>query len=293
MFTKKVKLISKSFLTLASVLIFTACGSREQNPELVGIWGSSDDLSWQWTFNADGTGSGGPGIGTEDFSWFTRGDVLTQDPTAAGIMNFVSNFNITDDTLVLDFTSGFSGNPTFTYYRILNDSKFFGEWVGIFLDFGVATSMNLNADGTHNSGSANHELDGTWFNTANMIVLDAGTVNEERWNFTYENGKLNLSSAQVQGLSLDMYRSNLNEELFGIWNWSDDGDWMYSFHNDGSVSRGFRSSGLENLQWITAGNYLIFEPFTEREEIWTYEIVNDTFTITSAQIEGMQFSYIR
>ena len=62
-------------LVVSLIVIFalTACGSGEQNEELVGDWAWDVTTTWFYTFNADGTVVQWP---NNEFEWETRGDEL-------------------------------------------------------------------------------------------------------------------------------------------------------------------------------------------------------------------------
>ena len=129
----------------------------------------------------------------------------------------------------------------------------------------------------------------------------------ERWTFEIVNDVLTITSQQVSGMQFSYIRQHdvaygsdvvdgftLSDDAYvligTVWAWDMDAGYVYTFNNDGTLTRGFPGA-IQTLRWNITGTTLrIYTPgFTER---WTFEIVDDVLTITSQQVSGMQFSYI-
>ncbi|MCL2200434.1 MAG: hypothetical protein FWB75_00580 [Oscillospiraceae bacterium] len=81
--------------------------------------------------------------------------------------------------------------------------------------------------------------------------------------------------------------------LVGTWHWDLDDGYTYVFEADGVVTRGFEGTP-ETLEWGTIDNQLIMIGDSAwGPEIWAFEVVGDVLTITSEQVAGISFSYIR
>lgn len=78
------------------------------------------------------------------------------------------------------------------------------------------------------------------------------------------------------------------EVLLGTWDWDWDDSYSYVFLPDGTGTRGFPNA-LEDITWFTDGDHLVISNL----ESWTFNIVDDVLTITSRQVPGLAYSYIR
>ncbi|MCL2865998.1 MAG: hypothetical protein FWE25_10710 [Lachnospiraceae bacterium] len=80
--------------------------------------------------------------------------------------------------------------------------------------------------------------------------------------------------------------------LVGTWAWDEDDEYEYVFRADGTGTRGFGRS-IARFEWFTRGDYLVIDEFLWGAEIWSFSIVGDVLTISSEQIWGLRYSYIR
>lgn len=91
---------------LAGALTLTGCGGG-QDAALVGTWGWDVDASFEYVFNADGTGTRGvTGIFVEEFNWSTSGNELRVNLTGHVPAGYVRNerwtYTIAGNTLTID-----------------------------------------------------------------------------------------------------------------------------------------------------------------------------------------------
>ncbi|MCL2225290.1 MAG: hypothetical protein FWB96_10035 [Defluviitaleaceae bacterium] len=95
----------------------------------------------------------------------------------------------------------------------------------------------------------------------------------------------------------------LNHPLNGEWVWDMDDTYIYVFTGYGDGARGFLPD-IYNFAWTTYEGTLMIEVFAHGEimdgtnfpisfEFWDYVIAGDVLTITSQQVAGLTFSYIR
>jgi len=87
--------------------------------------------------------------------------------------------------------------------------------------------------------------------------------------------------------------TNIYEGLVGIWAWDEADTFEYEFHADGTGIRGVALLDLiDEFTWSVDGDELIMvtDAMTER---WTWVIEDEILTITSRQVPGMEYSYIR
>ena len=80
--------------------------------------------------------------------------------------------------------------------------------------------------------------------------------------------------------------------LIGTWAWDEGPTFTYVFSKDGTLTRGIPGQ-IEELEWRTEGADHILMGSGIFMESWTFSIVDDVLTITSRQVPGMEFRYIR
>jgi len=81
--------------------------------------------------------------------------------------------------------------------------------------------------------------------------------------------------------------------LVGTWNWDDNQLWQYHFNADGTGARGF-SDSMESFTWSTQGNGQIrINSFIILRENWSYSMDGDALTLSSNQVAGVTYIYIR
>ena len=81
------------------------------------------------------------------------------------------------------------------------------------------------------------------------------------------------------------------EDFIGIWDWDMGMDYEYEFFEDGTGIRGMPGV-LEEFTWTLVDGELHLR-LGGMMELWVPTIEGDVLTITSLQIEGMTYSYIR
>ena len=80
-------------------------------------------------------------------------------------------------------------------------------------------------------------------------------------------------------------------QLLGIWAWDGRSIWQYNFHPDGTGARGIAPHKVPFI-WQTEDDHLIMN-VAQFEESWTFVIDGNILTLTSRQIDDMEYSYIR
>jgi len=80
-------------------------------------------------------------------------------------------------------------------------------------------------------------------------------------------------------------------QLLGTWGWDEMSAWQYNFYADGTGIRGI-GSDLLTFGWRAYGDHLVMDTDVMQES-WTFVIDDDGLTLTSRQIAGMEYSYIR
>ena len=157
-----------------------------------------------------------------------------------------------------------------------------------------------------------------------MIDLLTGiTLQDPHYYIIYESwtynvnanlGVLTMTSRQIDGMEVvylaDVDIAALEEgqrgaqdaaarQLVGIWFWDGGTDYTYTFNSDGTGIRGFDWAEMHTFYWSAEGDHIMMD-FSHHPnwdyitvESWTFGITNNVLTITSRQIPGMEFSYIR
>jgi len=81
--------------------------------------------------------------------------------------------------------------------------------------------------------------------------------------------------------------------LGSTWAWDTVADYVYIFNADGTGTRGFPGA-MQDFNWaIPAYGHILMDVVGFMVESWSYEIVGNVFTITSNQVPGMGWTYIR
>ena len=107
------KIVALLMVVLFVALGFAACGGGERDEALVGSWQWDVLSTYQYTFNADGTGernADGDPAWSSTFSWSTSGDTLRINPR--GSRNESWTYSVDGDVLHL------SGYAEYSYNRI-------------------------------------------------------------------------------------------------------------------------------------------------------------------------------
>jgi len=87
---------------------------------------------------------------------------------------------------------------------------------------------------------------------------------------------------------------DIDPALAGVWAWDGYERWQYMFFADGTGTRGIPGD-TQHFTWSTQGDILEMdiEGSAFGLELWTFVIRGDVLTITSRQVAGMTYSYIR
>ena len=182
--------------------------------------------------------------------------------------------------------------------------EFLGTWLWFIdeVDTGVAPEefylYYFDEDGTGVRGIDDLRENFSWGVTADGILkIDvAGWFLVEEWNFSIDNYVLSIVSRQVSAMEYSYVRVATEgmDKFVGRWTWDGDETWYYIFEADGYGSRSGFVGGREHFAWlVTVGGGLAIATDGEGVEMWSYEIDDEELTLTSRQVTGMEFSYIR
>ena len=97
------------------------------------------------------------------------------------------------------------------------------------------------------------------------------------------------SGGSGSGSSSSSGNAALEASLAGQWNWL--GSWYYTFNADGTGER-LGLSGNDSFTWTISGDELriVIHGMTER---WNVDITGNTMILSSAVLEGLEFTYTR
>ena len=304
----KKKLIGMLVVLLALTMVLGACGGGgggggSQDEALVGMWVWDEGEAYEYHFNADGTGTRGAEAldMVEEFTWTTNNDELRMNIT--GGINERWTYVIADG--VLTITSRQATDMEYSYIKVPEftapgaNHTLVGAWAW---DEGEAYEYLFNANGTGRRGvEMTDETDEfVWVTEGNVLWMHIdGDIVRERWTFVIANDVLTLTSRQGWGafsyLSIPAFTApGADHILVGTWAWDANAEYEYVLNADGTGTRGVASAGLiDELLWVTVDDGIwmnITDGMTER---WTFVVENDVLTITSRQVPGMEWSYIR
>ena len=141
-----------------------------------------------------------------------------------------------------------------------------------------------------------------WGFSDGALTLEVNGWSTERWSATISNDMLTLTSEEIEGLEYTYVRvlepegnERRFDELVGVWMWEEDNSWFYEFELF-SYGRGSRPAfpvGRENFEWlITADRGLLIYVDDGLVEMWSYTIEGGTMTLTSRQVDGLEYRYI-
>ena len=128
---------------------------------------------------------------------------------------------------------------------------------------------------------------------ATVIVITARTDEERNHLMQYFNvpGAALIDSRAFGYVFYDDFTPPTFEELLGEWAWDGGNDFIYQFNKDGTGIRGFPAM-REKFTWELV-DYRLYLTLGFRTEQWRIAIVDDVITISSLQVPGMFYSYIR
>ena len=186
----------------------------ENDEALLGFWTYENIAGWKYEFNSDGTGRRGQHLETQSFNWLTSDGTRLVLDMGEGYYDNNMDYVIVGNTLTVTHREG--DRATYNYFRIEHSSDIVGTWewdfdgidplefleyIGIHdYDGDVKYTLSFSADGTAISEFLGEVFTFEWFNTDDRLIFDAGTVDEEVWNFVINNDILTIESRQVAGL---------------------------------------------------------------------------------------------
>ncbi|MCL2546891.1 MAG: hypothetical protein FWE06_06820 [Oscillospiraceae bacterium] len=292
---RRIKGLAFVFALLLLISSIAACGllpgggSNEQDEALVGQWSWDTQVSWLYTFNADGTGTRGSAE-LETFTWHTRGGNRLVLNHGAGLQDTEWNYTIDGDSLNLTRRGG--QLESFDYYRVGQSESLHGVWLW---DTSHAYRVEFNADGTGARGFPDEIESFDWFTAGDSLAVDTGSGPHEHWRFVIDSDLLTIDSRQLAGLTYSYIREsavldNMEQDtaLVGAWLWDADDAYRYEFNADGTGTRGFEGE-IEDFEWFTMDGILVIDT----AEQWEYSIDDDVLTIENVLVPGADFSYIR
>lgn len=205
--------MKKLFLLLSVLLLsaaFTACGSEEQDPYLVGIWLWDTDSFYHYNFHEDGTGERVFPEFTETFTWSTNGDRLTINRDTPGyneIENERWTYLIENGTLTIDSQHEEGIQWIYFAQNTEHHPDLTGTWSWA-LDESYTIILNENGTGTR--GPANEAI--TWASSALTLQIYSPNRTHGRrgevWAFTIGEDTLTLESLQEEDIITDYFRVN-------------------------------------------------------------------------------------
>ena len=80
--------------------------------------------------------------------------------------------------------------------------------------------------------------------------------------------------------------------VIGTWAWDANELYLYTFNADGTGTRGLPDE-VETFTWSVPESGRVDMRVGTMTERWDYVVEDNVFTLTSRQIAGMEFSYIR
>lgn len=276
---KKIGSLALAILLLAGLL--AGCGGGGNDPALVGTWAWDETSSWEWVFEADGSGTRGvQGHQQDSFEWSTNGSRVT--------LRVDSNRERWDFAVDGDNLTMSSGNVTYAYSRVGRDTALTGEWAW---DEDGSFIFDLGADGQGTRGFVPSVESFEWTTTADgRLTLWFGAQYQE-WNYSFDGGVMTIVNTRFANEVYSYVRLEQNAAFIGTWAWDEDDDFEYVFSADGTATRGF-SSDIVSFEWATAANGQIIMWFDTHTESWQYSFDGDLLTIDSNQ-NPMVWSYIR
>jgi hypothetical protein len=280
----------------------------QREAELIGTWVLDDDNWYIIAFDADGSGIYGFPGDMMSFEWRTLPDrhllVYTDVMVESLTFTIVENTLILANRLDPDEIFAYSESPPFSHPAELVDT-WHHEW--------DTESMLFNEDGTGMLYIDDIEAGILWRTIGDDFInlrLDVmGTTFEEIVHFTIDGNLLILDGIDIYYRSGtapptpetplwplppdDDVEAEHAIELVDFWEWDVDAGYRLVFFHEGVGMRGFPGA-TEDFFWRTEGDdHLLIEAGHLFEESWTFTIEGDVLTITSRQVDGLTWSYIR
>lgn len=156
----------------------------------------------------------------------------------------------------------------------------------------------FNEDGTGVRGFLDERETFNWsIPNDGHVRMNMGRGSSENWDYILDGDMLTLDSRQVPGLTYHYVREGatlpINPALVESWGWEDSALYEYVFNEDGTGRRGFPDE-IETFTWTTPeAGHIRMDIAGGTREHWNYTIAGDRLTLTSRQVEGLTFTYIR
>lgn len=180
------------------------------------------------------------------------------------------------------------------------DEALFGEWLW---NADGAYIYVFNYDGTGERGFPETRETFTWNTNGDRLNISRDRafrreIRNESWTFEIADSVLTIENRNVADV-VHSYVFNDGEiyaALIGEWAWDLSPSYLYIFSSDGVGERGFPGEKSE-FSWSVTDDRLFIErhaaPHGEiRGELWTFDLYDDTLTITSLQ-EEIELTYTR
>ena len=107
---------------------------------------------------------------------------------------------------------------------------------------------------------------------------------------------------ELEGPRRSLRQGEESFDLVGGWLWMNGPSiYVYFFEEDGSGARGFMCDGLnpdfvpdwEEFEWVMSDGELTLETGGVNIGRWSIAIFNDILTLTSEQVAGLEYTYVR
>lgn len=213
------------------------------------------------------------------------------------IINVGGNYSIPHEQILARFTSLSERAPSVPAPQ--HPRRLVGTWIW---EDDHTFVYDFRADGTAEAGFFPDIHEFEWFvaDGNHLIIESDGFIFS--FTFTVSRNALVLQSRQFPD---EVYRyinirapgappaieAGHASELIGRWYWDVDDTYLYQFHDDGSVARGFFPAFYE-LEWFTVGSNLFMTDGTTIER-WIFTIDGDVLTLDNHFFPEMSFNYIR
>jgi len=124
--------------------------------------------------------------------------------------------------------------------------------------------------------------------------VGSNEIRNERWTFSIgANRRLNLSSQQQSGLTLNLDQVGIVDPLFlGTWEWNEYPAWRYVFNDTGGGNRGIEGN-TDSFSWGIAGDQLRIFVASGLSDSWYATIEGDTLRLENTQDPSEFYYYTR
>jgi len=187
------------------------------------------------------------------------------------------------------------------------DPNLVGTWL---YDVDTRFVYTLNADGTGTRGTAENFEEIEWGVSGNELRINRqgnvpeGEIANERWYFTITDSNFlrlqsTIDDTRIDHLTLATFVGTVDSALVDTWVWDEDMFWAHTFNADGTGYTG-RADEYFTFSWGTMDNILrkhfdrhSFASDYITEQIWTFEIIDDSLRLESRHHTAEVHNYIR